>query len=263
VGLGVALEALSLVNYSMLTRSVLPDRRPTFLWLLRTDLVGLGVSHLVPGGAVTASTLRYRLLHDSGVPPEDAVVGAAVEGIGSALILITILWVSLILSIPFAGFHPIYIAAAVVGATVIALVMVVLWAMSPSRGRSEAITRHLASWLPTRFHRHIERALNKAAAQLAQLLSDKHALRHSAIWASGNWLFDAAALWVFLAAYGWHTNLVELPVAYGLANGLAVLPISPGGLGVIEGVLIPSRVGFGGPRAEVILGVVSWRPFEF
>jgi hypothetical protein len=42
-----------------------------------------------------------------------------------------------------------------------------------------------------------------------------------------------------------------------------VLPISPGGLGVIEGVLIPSLVGFGAARSVALLGVVSWRLFNF
>ena len=36
---------------------------------------------------------------------------------------------------------------------------------------------------------------------------------------------------------------VDLLVAYGLANILAVIPITPGGLGVVEGVLIPTLVG--------------------
>lgn len=58
-------------------------------------------------------------------------------------------------------------------------------------------------------------------------------------------------------------NPLGLFVAYGLANLLATLPISPGGLGIIEGVLIPSLVGFGTPQAVAVLGVVSWRLFEF
>jgi uncharacterized membrane protein YbhN (UPF0104 family) len=43
----------------------------------------------------------------------------------------------------------------------------------------------------------------------------------------------------------------------------AIIPISPGGLGVIEAVLIPSLVGFGTPRAVAVLAVVSWRLFNF
>ena len=52
-------------------------------------------------------------------------------------------------------------------------------------------------------------------------------------------------------------------VAYGLANVLAVLPISPGGLGVVEAVLIPTLIGFGVPAAEAAVGVVAYRLISF
>ena len=88
-------------------------------------------------------------------------------------------------------------------------------------------------------------------------------LAAAAGWAAGSWLCDACSLWVFLAAYGHRVNPLGLLVAYGLANLLATVPISPGGLGVVEGVLIPSLVGFGTPQAVAVLGVISWRLFEF
>ena len=71
---------------------------------------------------------------------------------------------------------------------------------------------------------------------------------HAMVWAAANWLLDAASLWVFIFAFGHAVLPIDLLVAYGLANILAVIPITPGGLGVVEGVLIPTLVGFA--RAE-------------
>ena len=76
-------------------------------------------------------------------------------------------------------------------------------------------------------------------------------------------MLDAASLWVFLAAYGDRVNPDGLLVAYGIANVVAILPVSPGGLGIIEAVIIPALVGFGTPRAVAVLGVISWRLFNF
>jgi uncharacterized membrane protein YbhN (UPF0104 family) len=59
--------------------------------------------------------------------------------------------------------------------------------------------------------------------QLDELLSDRRALGSSALWAAGNWIFDAASLWAFLAAYGHRINPVTLLVAYGIANLLGRL----------------------------------------
>ena len=48
-------------------------------------------------------------------------------------------------------------------------------------------------------------------------------------WAAANWLLDAASLWVFVAAFGHVISPVDLLTAYGLANILAAMPITPGG----------------------------------
>jgi uncharacterized membrane protein YbhN (UPF0104 family) len=76
----IAAEIASLVSYSLLTRSMLPDQRPRFSSLFRSDVTALGVSHLLRGGAATSGALRYRLLQQGGAPAGDAAVGIAVEG---------------------------------------------------------------------------------------------------------------------------------------------------------------------------------------
>src|SRR5947209_6044742 len=81
--------------------------------------------------------------------------------------------------------------------------------------------------------------------------------------AAANWTLDAASLWVFLYAFGFRAGPIELVVAYGLANVLAAIPVTPGGLGIVEGVLVPTLVGFGASRGIAILGVVAWRLVNF
>jgi uncharacterized protein (TIRG00374 family) len=44
---------------------------------------------------------------------------------------------------------------------------------------------------------------------------------------------------------------------------MAAIPISPGGLGVVEAILIPTLVAFGTPRAEASIGVVVYRLVNF
>src|SRR5205807_6635296 len=65
------------------------------------------------------------------------------------------------------------------------------------------------------------------------------------------------------AAFGHLATPYGLLVAYGLANVLAVVPITPGGLGIVEGVLVPTLVGFGSPRGIAILGVITYRLVNF
>ena len=76
-------------------------------------------------------------------------------------------------------------------------------------------------------------------------------------------MLDAAALWLFVAAFGHRVPVDALFVSYGLANVLAAIPITPGGLGVVEAVLTSTLVGFGTPRGIAILGVIGYRLMNF
>ena len=77
------------------------------------------------------------------------------------------------------------------------------------------------------------------------------------------WLLDAAALWVFLQAFGGDIDIDGLLVAFGLANVFAAIPITPGGLGIVEGIYIPTLIGFGVRRRASTLGVASYRLAQF
>ena len=58
---------------------------------------------------------------------------------------------------------------------------------------------------------------------------------------------------------GHWTRPDALLVSFCLASVAALLPITPGGLGVMEVTLSAALVGFGVPRGIALLGVVSWR----
>jgi uncharacterized membrane protein YbhN (UPF0104 family) len=50
-----------------------------------------------------------------------------------------------------------------------------------------------------------------------------------------------------------------LAIAYAVANIASALPITPGGLGVVEVTLVAVTVGFGAPRPTAVLAVVGYR----
>ena len=140
-----------------------------------------------------------------------------------------------------------------------------------ARRRSRQRTRLRSRYPGHRLGRGAQRAvvdgvdamLLRLGDQLADLVADRRRLRLVTGLATANWLLDAAALWVALTAFGPSPGVVGLMVAYGLANVMATIPISPGGLGVIEAVLIPTLVCFGTPRAPASIGVVAYRLVNF
>lgn len=261
---GVLLEASAIVSYALLTRAVLPRvGSPSLFTLLRVQLSTLGFSHVAPGGAAAGSPLGYRLLTNAGVAGPEAGFALATQGMGSAVVLNVLLWLALVVSIPLNGFNPIYLAAAVVGLIAIGGFALLVVTLTRGEEKSARVLSAIASHLPFVDRHAVTELVHRVADRLRELGTDRQLLRRAAGWAAANWLFDAASLWVFVAAYGHRVPVVGLLVAFGLANVLAAIPITPGGLGVIEAVLTSTLVGFGTPSAVAILGVATYRLLNF
>ncbi len=261
--LGVALEIGALMSYAELSRSVLDPDAPSRFRMFRINMSTLAVSHILPAGTAPGSALGYRLLTDSGVPGSTAAFGLATQSVGSAVVLNLIFWLALLISIPLEGFNPLYGIAAIAGIVLFAAFAGTILLLTRGRQRSAERLFRMARHLPFVDPAAVRRNVQGIADRVQVLLKDRQMLKRALLWAALNWLLDAASLWVFLYAFGSTVFPIDLLVAYGLANVLAVLPITPGGLGVIEGVLIPTLVGFGVPRADAILGVLTYRLVNF
>jgi uncharacterized membrane protein YbhN (UPF0104 family) len=130
------------------------------------------------------------------------------------------------------------------------------------QGRAERVLRWGA--------RHLGLSEDRAAAgvrhigaRLEDLAGDRRLLARVLGWAAANWLIDAAALWVFLRAFGVSTDVDALIVAFCFVNVLAVIPITPGGLGLIDTVLPLTLVGFGLTSSAAFLGVAAYRLAQY
>jgi uncharacterized protein (TIRG00374 family) len=79
----------------------------------------------------------------------------------------------------------------------------------------------------------------------------------------GNWTFDCAALAASFAATGAPLPFRGLLLAYGAAQLAANLPVTPGGLGVVEGSLTIALVAFGGSEQSTVAAVLCYRVVSF
>jgi hypothetical protein len=105
--------------------------------------------------------------------------------------------------------------------------------------------------------------VQRVADRLRILAGQRDLVRQAVLWAAANWLLDASCLFVFIVALHGYVSPINLLVAYGLANILAVIPITPGGLGIIEGILIPALHGFGVPLDVAGPAVLGYRVVNF
>jgi hypothetical protein len=264
LALGIGLEAAFLAAYACLTRSVLPQPGgPGLRTVARINLSTLAVSHVVPGGTAAGTTLGYRLLTKSGIRGSDACFALGTQGLGSALVLNAILWLTLMVSIPLRGFDVRYVTAAVIGTVLIGLCLGLVFLLTRGRERATTMMCRLSRRFPFVREESVRRGVGGLADRLAVMRADRPLMARAFGWAAAAWLLDAASLGVFVAGFGHRISPDGLLIAFALANVLGAIPITPRGLGVVEAVLIPVLIAFGTPRPTAVLGVIAYRLFNF
>ncbi len=78
-----------------------------------------------------------------------------------------------------------------------------------------------------------------------------------------NWVFDCACLVFSILAVGGHVPWQGVLAAYGLTQLAAALPITPGGIGVVEGTLSVLLIAYHMPAATAIAAVMLYRAISF
>jgi uncharacterized protein (TIRG00374 family) len=262
--LGLGLEMLALYCYAPLMKAALgePGAHLSAGLLFRIQMSTRSLSSIVPGGSAASSALGYRLMTLSGVTGPDAGFALATVGLGSAVVLNLILWVALLVSIPIRGVNPLYGTVAMIGVIIMLLAAALVFGLMDGSGRAERAVR----WIARKVRINEDRAavvLERIAERLEQLLFDRRMLMRVGFWASLNWLLDASALWVFLRAFNISMEFDALIIAFGIANLLAAIPVTPGGLGYVDTGYIGMLVGFGAAAGGAALGVAAYRFAQF
>ena len=260
----IGLEFVALYCYTLLTHAALgPDaNRLTRFDLFRIQLSTRALGSILPAGSAASNALGFRLITSSGVKKADAGFALATAGIGSAVILNVLLWLGLVVSIPLRGSSPVYSTAAVAGAVLMGIVGAIVFGLVDDKGGLARVVRYVYD----RIGRDGESAaelLDHLRDRIRGLVAERDVLRRVVLWGTANWLLDLLALWLFLRAFGGSVSADGLLVAFGLANVIASIPITPGGLGIVEGVYIPTLVGFGVPAATATVTVLTYRIAQF
>jgi uncharacterized protein (TIRG00374 family) len=243
--LGLVLEFAALVAYSFLTRAALPRRSVGIGTLVRIQFATKALTNVGPAGSAAGSALGYRLLTTAGVAGSDAGFALVTVGLGSALVLNMLLWITLLVSIPLAGWNPIYVTLAMIGLFVFGLMGAVIYALMRGQAAAERWVRSMARRVRVLNEDRMGELVVRLARRLRDLIEDRELLRRMIVWASLNWLLDAAALWVFFRAFGATVRPDELLVAFCAGNVMAAIPIMPGGLGQFDATLITIMGSFG------------------
>lgn len=233
---------------------------------LRSYLVGNAASKLLPGGGATSAALQYEMLSQEGVPP-----GRAASGITAASLLVfgTLLLMN-VLALPLAvlgvAVPAKLLAAAWVSVALLLAIVLIGWLALRGDGFLTAVGR-AAQWSVNKLRRGSEPMQDVPERLLEQRTAVAEAVGgnwwQALLAAGGKWVFDYLTLVFALAAVGAHPNGALVLVAYAAASLLGQIPLTPGGLGVVEAGLTGALALIGVNGGSAVLATLAYRLFNY
>ena len=253
----VGAEALSLGAYAGLQRAVLAAsgtrlaRGPLYAITLANDALALSV----PGEPVVSSAYRYAQYRRRGASAAGAgwaiVTAMVAQAVGLSLVLLA----GLLSGAASGGGR--------LGVAIVGVVLVV--AAGAVLVRRDALARALGA-LVRASRRLSGHPRGDRLASVERVLADVRAIRVErrqiaafVAWAVAAWLLDGACLAASFVAVRDAVPWSALAVAYAVAQIVAVLPLAPGGLGLVEGSLTVVLVAYGVSRAAAVPAVLVYR----
>ncbi len=259
----IVAQAVSLGCYAQLYRQVLAALGARLRFRLAADVIlaTFFVSHLTPFGSATGTVVNVSTLEAEGIAAATTGEAIALTSLMSAVALIALFGTGFVAT---AGRHVSQGYLTIAG---IALVLVVaVLAAVLGVGAHPAVAGRAGRWAAS-VARHVRPGIDpeKVAetssrlASLARSALTGRAFLASFGFASADLLFDLLSLDLVFLALGYQPGFGPLVVAYAAANIASAIPVTPGGLGVIEVTLVAITVGFGAPRSTAVLAVLGYR----
>lgn len=268
-----ALQAGRLVSLWWLTKLAMrpgrhePHDAPRLGWraTATAQLAGSAAAKILPGGGATGGVIQAKILIDDGQPPK-----AVASGLGAiALLNNAVLFLLPILTIPALLIGPPpaeqlqlgLLVSVVLAAVIVTIgVTVLTWPrVLDVAGRGIGSVVHL-----------VRRTVTPAGVS-GGLLAQRERIAdafHGRWWRSvfamaASRMFDYASLVAALVAFGVHARPSEVLLAFVVSQALAIVPITPGGVGFVDVGLTGMLALIGVPTETAIIATLLYRLFSF
>lgn len=265
----LALAAFNIVTYQWVMMSALPGLRLRHAFM--AGQISTAVSNTVPAGSLVGIGVTYAILSSFGHGAGDIALAAVLTGWWNTLAKFGLPVLALLILATQGGINEGLLSAAAIGMALLVGAIVILVASTLSDWFARASGRTLARLVsivrkPFRkpavtgwddgFSRFRERSA-RLLRRRWHLLSVATVLSHLSLF---------AVLWVSLRHMGVAAADVTGPEAFGaftVVRLATALPITPGGLGLVEVGLSAGLVLAGGEEALVVAAVLIYRALTY
>ncbi len=224
-------------------------------------LAATAIANSMPAGPAVASVYSFRRYRRLGA--DDVLSGWVIAGVFVATSVSLALFATIGVAIAGAEGGSLGLVGVVLGVFVASLVMGTVFL------QRRALVKVVSAAIRVS-RKIVGRPRGDHAAQVEALVSRIAAVRLSASqvvaivgWAFGNWVLDCGCLALSFSALHVAVPWKGLMLAYGAGQLAANLPITPGGLGVVEGSLTIALVAYGGVEVSTVAAVLLYRVLSF
>jgi len=237
-------------------------RRPRWFPVATSQLASGALGRVVPGGAAATAALQYRMLSQAGLSQATVATGLT----AGSLLLILALAAMPVLAVPalIAGRR---IPSGLLEAGALALVVFAfIFAVCALLMVSDRAIRWVGGAITTVLRR--VRPRKPAPTDLPErLMNERDLIRRTLgrswpkalAYAEGRWLLDFLTLLAALEAVNARPRLSLALLAYCAAQLLAQVPLTPGGLGVVEAGMTGALALAGVPAGAAAIAVLAYR----
>jgi uncharacterized protein (TIRG00374 family) len=224
------------------------------------------IANSFPAGGAVSAGWSFKQFKARGASSATAVTVTVLSGVLSIVGLVVLYLLGLLAAtwtrlLSLAESHPGWAAIIGIGLIIVFVVLIRFIADRRDFGLPDAPTPKLD---------HYEDRHPKLGAAFRQILTTLRQARRVR-WLDWNialfttlakWILDAASLFAACRAFDIHINFLQLSAVYLGMQLIRQLPLTPGGIGVIEVALLAALVSAGAPEAAATAAVLVYRLFS-
>jgi len=263
VALAVVAEAVSFVAFALVQRACLaagsvPVTRTA---MTNVTLAATAIANSIPAGPVVASVWAFRQYRRRGA--DDTLAGWTLVAVfvAASISLAVLAAVGVVVAGSSGrGYDLTGVTVAILGATLLVGVLFVqrdalVWVATAC----VRACRRLTGWPRGELGASVDHVIGRLTVVGLRPMQALEVLGFGL----ANWVLDCACLVCCFAAVGAPVPWRGLLLAYGAGQLAANLPITPGGLGVVEGSITIALAYFGGSEPAAIAAVLLYRILSF
>jgi uncharacterized membrane protein YbhN (UPF0104 family) len=237
-------------------------RESRWLNVATSQLAATGASRVLPGGGAAANALQYSMLVRGGVAPGTAASGLTAASLALTGIVFALPALALPAVLGGTGIDRSLARAAWAGAVALLLLggagALLLFSDAPLRASGRVVQAAV---------NRIRRRREPMRGLPARLLDERDLIRDvlSSKWPEalvatvGRWAFDYGALLLALIAVGARPAPSAVLLAFCTAQALALIPLTPGGLGFVEAGLTGTLALAGVSAGDALVATLAYR----